>query len=245
MLLDATPPDTVTAKTVLMKGCTAPDDLVIETRTESCEMLLAAKLVDEQEMTGMCTANVDTCGPIIRNGGLSEDNLIQLCLANENVCKAVAGAVHDAELRAEANFLSQLSTAELKLAIGSVSSSEEDEDSDAACHKDTDCKGNRICVDGDCVDDTASSARPAPPPAPPAAKLGDPQCDAAMTTIHELQSCPALREVQSDLSMAEVLATAEWQRIAAERRSGLAVRCASAGKRLRDNGAELGCPLTR
>src|ERR1041385_8314424 len=85
-LLAATPPDRVTAKTVLMKACSGDDKVSVETRRETCGVAIDAKLLEENELVTLCSTNVNTCKPVIEKGGLSEDHVFQFCMENEGAC---------------------------------------------------------------------------------------------------------------------------------------------------------------
>jgi hypothetical protein len=226
-------PDPEKAKGVLIQGCKDDREGADgNVPLAACDTIFRKKLVtDPNEAIALCKDARAACVPVVGSGVLNEDQIFQLCFDRLPACAAVPGKVTtDKEHEKEMLFMYTLYTAndELLRAMEVTIDKALDEDDDAdtnACHKDTDCKGDRICQGGSCVDAPAKTA------AKPVAKADKSkfqlaECDAFYVETHKTPAgCPKAVELVTNLDNDVTLLQLYWKDIPKDRHAAFAPAC--------------------
>ena len=224
------------AKQALLATCN-PKEAIPESR-EACGILLEQKLVSVEDGFTMCTASPASgmCGGLVDKAASSvnEKQWYALCEQRVYLCSKAILHLTDHDEVTYADMGSKFEDVSVKI-TGYAAHYDEDNDdntaaaSDSACHKDTDCKGERICQNGSCVDAGAK-----PPPLPKSASLGVASCDDVAHLIEtQVFSCArlndqALRDAYQDFRDV-------WKKVQPERLKAMAPVCTEEIERVNKN----------
>jgi hypothetical protein len=223
------PLDREGGKQALLTACT--DEEASKNRSEACELLVTQKLVTPDEGFAMCTAADKPvpaiCMPVSKVGSFDDHHWYQLCAHNAFLCDDAMPHLNDAADKAFADMGTKFQNLQIKItgyAAHAGADADDDDDSgggrttssDSACHKDTDCKGDRICQAGSCVDAGTKAAKPA--------SMGVAECDELAHLIeNRVFSCPqmvdqALRDTYKEFRDA-------WAKVGADRLKAMGPVC--------------------
>lgn len=227
--------DRAGAKTALIKSCAS--SMNHKYRHDACELLLSQKLVTPEEGLAMCTVDDEPpmamCSAVSKVGSFDEHQWYQLCSHTAFLCEKAMPHLTDPGDKAFADMGIKFEEVSVKItgyaAHFGVSDDDDDDDddsggggggastsSDSSCHKDTDCKGDRICQGGSCVDAGTKAAKPA--------SLGVAECDQLAQMIEtQVFSCSNLSD--QPLHDAYQAYKDAWGKVDAGRRKSMAPVC--------------------
>ncbi len=233
--------DPAKGKAYLQRTCRAKTLL----SGNACGVIADRNLETVDEMLAECaSSNQAMCDAIAlsRTAKLTDDQYLDLC-QNHTSRSTCSGAIarsnaHYDELMV-IDYLDQL-RADVALHL---KSDDDDDDapaasSDSACHKDTDCKRDRICQAGDCVDPKAAAAAPKAPEGP--FKQADCDAFAALYDAH-IANCQRATLGGSDLKHDMETVQEHWPKVPKDRYESLGARCSTVVNELEPKLKKAGC----
>lgn len=231
--------DRAKAKTLLERVCKSEATL----KRNACGELVDSKLYTVDEALAECKSNGDICAAVAlaRDITLTDDQYFELC--QEHPGDATCGMAQAHLVRDNARYAASMVTWKLESIRDHVSTNVKGDDdapatSDNACHKDTDCKGDRICRAGDCVDAKAA----APAPKAPEGPFKQPDCDAfaALYSAH-IESCAKATLGATDIKDDMASLQQQWKDLPKDRYDAAGAQCSAVVRELEPKLKRAGC----